>query len=92
MNAAGAAVVEELSLSVAPGEIATPMTGNEDVDPATEDRPGIPLGRPGSAWEIANAIKWLASEESGYATGQSFVVDGGLLLMAAVANQMIKQS
>jgi NAD(P)-dependent dehydrogenase (short-subunit alcohol dehydrogenase family) len=78
--------------SVAPGEIATPMTGNEDVDPATEDRPGIPLGRPGSAWEIANAIKWLASEESGYATGQSFVVDGGLLLMAAVANQMIKQS
>jgi NAD(P)-dependent dehydrogenase (short-subunit alcohol dehydrogenase family) len=78
--------------SVAPGEIATPMTGNEDVDPATEDRPGIPLGRPGSAWEIANAITWLASEESSYATGQSFVVDGGLLLMAAVANQVIKQS
>ena len=29
--------------SVAPGEIATPMTGNEDVDPRTLDRPGIPL-------------------------------------------------
>jgi NAD(P)-dependent dehydrogenase (short-subunit alcohol dehydrogenase family) len=78
--------------SIAPGEIATPMTGKEDVDPATEDRPGIPLGRPGNAWEIANAIKWLASEESSYATGQSFVIDGGLLLMAAVANQMVKQS
>lgn len=78
--------------SVAPGEIATPMTGNEDVDPTTEERPGIPLGRPGDAWEIANAIKWLASDESSYATGHSFVVDGGLLLMAAVANQMANQS
>src|SRR3954447_10237354 len=28
--------------SVAPGEIATPMTGNEDVDPSTIERPGIP--------------------------------------------------
>jgi NAD(P)-dependent dehydrogenase (short-subunit alcohol dehydrogenase family) len=74
--------------SVAPGEIATPMTGNEDVDPRTERRPGIPMGRPGNAWEIANAIKWLASEESSYATGHSFVIDGGLLLMAAMANKI----
>src|SRR5690242_15468874 len=33
--------------SVGPGEIATPMTGQEDVDPASQSRPGIPLGRPG---------------------------------------------
>jgi NAD(P)-dependent dehydrogenase (short-subunit alcohol dehydrogenase family) len=72
--------------SVAPGEIATAMTGNEDVDPATVERPGIPLGRPGHAREIAAAVAWLASEEAGYATGASFVVDGGLLLMAAKAN------
>jgi NAD(P)-dependent dehydrogenase (short-subunit alcohol dehydrogenase family) len=72
--------------SVAPGEIATAMTGNEDTDPATVDRPGIPLGRPGHAREIAAVIAWLASEEAGYATGASFVVDGGLLLMAAKAN------
>lgn len=78
--------------SVAPGEIATPMTGNEDVDPRTQERPGIPMGRPGHAWEIANAITWLASDESSYATGQSFVIDGGLLLMAAVANQMANES
>ena len=31
--------------AVAPGEIATPMTGKEDVDPRDEDRPGIPAGR-----------------------------------------------
>ena len=72
--------------SVAPGEIATAMTGNEDTDPATIDRPGIPLGRPGHAREIAAAIVWLASEEAGYATGTSLVIDGGLLLMAARAN------
>jgi NAD(P)-dependent dehydrogenase (short-subunit alcohol dehydrogenase family) len=78
--------------AIAPGEVATPMTGSEDIDPRTQDRPAIPLGRPGNAWEIADAIKWLASEESSYATGQSFIIDGGLLLMAAVANQMANQS
>jgi NAD(P)-dependent dehydrogenase (short-subunit alcohol dehydrogenase family) len=72
--------------AVAPGEIATPMTGNEDVDPTTIDRPGIPLGRPGSAHEIASIVSWLASPGASYATGHSFVVDGGLLLMAAVRN------
>ena len=72
--------------SVAPGEVATAMTGNEDTDPRTIERPGIPLGRPGHAREIAAAIVWLASEEASYATGASFVIDGGLLLMAAKAN------
>jgi hypothetical protein len=73
--------------AIAPGEIATPMTDNEDVDPRTEERPGIPLGRPGSAHEIASLVSWLASPGATYATGQSFVVDGGLLLMAAIRNQ-----
>jgi len=72
--------------AVAPGEIATPMTGNEDVDPRMVEREGIPLGRPGSAHEIASIVSWLASPGATYATGHSFVVDGGLLLMAAVRN------
>jgi NAD(P)-dependent dehydrogenase (short-subunit alcohol dehydrogenase family) len=72
--------------SVAPGEIATPMTGNEDVNPATQDRPGIPLKRPGDAREIAAAISFLASPEASYTTGASFVIDGGMLLMPAEAN------
>ena len=37
--------------SVAPGEIATPMTDQEDVDPHGVERPGVPLGRPGDARE-----------------------------------------
>jgi hypothetical protein len=72
--------------SVAPGEIATPMTGAHDVDPTEEDRPGIPAGRPGHSREIASAITWLASPDASYATGASLVVDGGLMLMAAVPN------
>jgi NAD(P)-dependent dehydrogenase (short-subunit alcohol dehydrogenase family) len=70
--------------AVAPGEIATPMTGNEDVDPTGVERPGIPLRRPGSAHEIASLVAWLASPGAAYTTGSSFVVDGGLLLMAAI--------
>jgi NAD(P)-dependent dehydrogenase (short-subunit alcohol dehydrogenase family) len=50
--------------SVAPGEISTPMTGQHDVDSATEDRPGIPVGRPGDAREVARAIVYLASPEA----------------------------
>lgn len=69
--------------AVAPGEIATPMTGAEDEDPTAIDRPNLPLGRPGHAREIANMVAFLASESSSYATGSSFVVDGGLMLMAA---------
>jgi NAD(P)-dependent dehydrogenase (short-subunit alcohol dehydrogenase family) len=44
------------------------------------------MGRPGAAREIAHAIAYLASPEASYTTGASFVVDGGLLLMAAVPN------
>jgi NAD(P)-dependent dehydrogenase (short-subunit alcohol dehydrogenase family) len=70
--------------AVAPGEIATPMTGNEDVDPHTVQRPGIPARRPGHAREIAEVIAFLASPGASYVTGASYVADGGLMLMAAV--------
>jgi NAD(P)-dependent dehydrogenase (short-subunit alcohol dehydrogenase family) len=69
--------------AVAPGEIATPMTGNEDVDPRTVDRPGIPARRPGDAREVAALVAFLCREEAAYLTGESIVIDGGLRLMAA---------
>jgi NAD(P)-dependent dehydrogenase (short-subunit alcohol dehydrogenase family) len=74
--------------AVAPGEIATKMTGNEDVDPRGEKRPGIPAGRPGDANEIAAVVALLCSPEASYVTGASYVVDGGMLLMGAMANQL----
>ena len=58
-------------------------TGAEDEDPTTIERSNLPLGRPGHAREITAWVAFLASEKSTYATGASFVVDGGLTLMAA---------
>lgn len=77
------------AVSVAPGEIATPMTGNEDVDPHTVDRPGIPLGRPGDAREVAALIAFLASPEAAYISGASIVIDGGMLQMGPQAGAAI---
>ncbi|MFG1997108.1 SDR family oxidoreductase [Actinoplanes sp. NPDC048988] len=71
--------------AVAPGEIATPMTGNDDVDPFTVDRPGIPAGRPGDANEVAAVVAMLAGPAAAYVTGSSWVVDGGMLLMGPQA-------
>src|SRR5205085_8802528 len=76
--------------AVAPGEIATPMTDQEDEDVHDQERPAIPAGRPGDAREIAAAIAFLASPEASYATGASFVIDGGMLLMSAQANQLVQ--
>jgi NAD(P)-dependent dehydrogenase (short-subunit alcohol dehydrogenase family) len=74
--------------AVAPGAIATAMTGAEDVDPRQLERPGIAVGRPGDAREIAAAIAFLAGPGARYVTGHSFVVDGGMLLMAAEASRL----
>jgi len=76
--------------AVAPGEIATPMTHQEDEDVTADDRPAIPLGRPGDAREIGAVIAFLCSPEASYATGASFVIDGGMLLMAAEANARVQ--
>jgi NAD(P)-dependent dehydrogenase (short-subunit alcohol dehydrogenase family) len=38
----------------------------------------IPLARPGTPEEVANVVAWLASDESSYATGAAFVLDGGM--------------
>lgn len=67
--------------AVAPGQIATKMTGQEDQEPAPSD--GIPLGRAGHAREIADVVVFLAGPGASYITGSSFVVDGGLHLIAA---------
>ncbi|MGC0327197.1 NAD(P)-dependent dehydrogenase (short-subunit alcohol dehydrogenase family) [Streptomyces sp. SAI-170] len=71
--------------AVAPGEIATPMTGQTDTDVTDERRPGVPLGRPGDAREVAAVIAFLAGPDASYVTGASWVVDGGMLRMGPQA-------
>lgn len=75
--------------AVAPGEIATPMTGQEDTDVRTEVRPGIPLRRPGDAREVASVIAFLAGPEASYVTGASWQVDGGMLRMGPMAGSRL---
>jgi NAD(P)-dependent dehydrogenase (short-subunit alcohol dehydrogenase family) len=69
--------------AVAPGEISTPMTGQDEAQAFHEKRPGNPTGRPGHVNEVASVIGFLVSARSSYVTGSSYVVDGGLSLMAA---------
>ncbi|MBQ1161521.1 SDR family oxidoreductase [Streptomyces smyrnaeus] len=71
--------------AVAPGEIATPMTGQEDEDVRAASRPGVPLRRPGDAREVASVIAFLAGDDSTYVTGASWAVDGGMLRMGPQA-------
>jgi NAD(P)-dependent dehydrogenase (short-subunit alcohol dehydrogenase family) len=75
--------------AVAPGEIATAMNDLENVDPRGIHRPGIPLARPGDAWEIASVIAFLASPAASYVTGASWAVDGGMLQMGPQAGSHI---
>ncbi|MFC7425328.1 glucose 1-dehydrogenase [Nocardia tengchongensis] len=60
--------------SLHPGLIRTPMTAGIPDDLVT-----IPLGRPAQSSEVATFVLFLASDESSYATGSEFVVDGGLV-------------
>jgi NAD(P)-dependent dehydrogenase (short-subunit alcohol dehydrogenase family) len=56
------------------------LPGFIDTYPADEaTRAAIPAGRVGTAEEVARVVGFLASEESSYVTGQSLLVDGGLV-------------
>ncbi|MFF3567241.1 SDR family NAD(P)-dependent oxidoreductase [Nocardia jiangxiensis] len=66
--------------AVAPGVTETPASGTYvDTDPE-RDRRAIAMGRRGTPREQAGAILFLLSELSGYVTGQTLLVDGGLNL------------
>jgi NAD(P)-dependent dehydrogenase (short-subunit alcohol dehydrogenase family) len=68
---------------VVPGLIDTPIgRAASGLNPARDRAVArIPLGRQGTAWEIAQAAIFLLSEEASYVTGQPLVVDGGLMTL-----------
>ena len=71
---------------ICPGTVETPSLGDRIAafdDPVQARKDFVarqPLGRLGTAEEIASIAVWLASDESTYATGTAFVVDGGVSL------------
>jgi NAD(P)-dependent dehydrogenase (short-subunit alcohol dehydrogenase family) len=68
--------------AVAPGVIRTPLAAplTEDPDAARDFLRAVPMQRFGECDEIADAVLFLASDESSYITGQNIVIDGGTSL------------
>jgi len=65
---------------VAPGFIETDMTGAMTEEAKTTLFAQIPLGRLGSPSDIAALVTFLSSDAAAYITGQTFVVDGGMVM------------
>lgn len=66
---------------VAPGLIDTPLGRAATRGRPSRGRTRVPLGRQGTAWEVAAACVFLLSDEASYVTGTTLTVDGGLGLI-----------
>jgi NAD(P)-dependent dehydrogenase (short-subunit alcohol dehydrogenase family) len=66
--------------ALCPGPVATPLLEQLLADPARRNRRlvHIPPGRFAKAEEMANAVVFLASDESSFVNGSTFLVDGGI--------------
>ena len=67
--------------AVAPGYITTDMTNELNDEVKEKMKSSIPLGRLGTPDDVANLVCFLASDEAGYITGQTFNVDGGMVMI-----------
>ena len=66
--------------TICPGYIDTPMLKRVHGGPLDPGRiTSMPMGRIGNPEEIANSVLWLCSNAASFVTGQSLIVDGGLL-------------
>lgn len=66
---------------VAPGLIDTPLGRWASRGRPSRERTPVPLGRQGTAWEVASSTVFLLSDDASYITGQTLAVDGGLTLI-----------
>lgn len=66
--------------ALAPGFIETDMTDELSEEVKSGMKGQIPLGRLGAAEDIAKAVKFLASDDANYITGQTLHIDGGMVM------------
>lgn len=66
--------------AVAPGFIETEMTADLPAEARESFEKSIPLGRMGTAEDVANTVAFLASPAAGYVTGEVIRIDGGLAM------------
>jgi 3-oxoacyl-[acyl-carrier protein] reductase len=66
--------------AIAPGFIQTDMTAVLDEELKKQMLSVIPLGRFGTAQDVAELVKFLASDSASYITGQTLHVDGGMVM------------
>src|SRR5207237_5658829 len=66
--------------AIAPGLIETEMTAAMSEDARSAMRGMIPLERLGTGKDVAGMVAFLASEHASYITGQTFVIDGGMVM------------
>ena len=66
--------------AVAPGFIETAMTDDLPAEVKKSLMDSIPLGRLGTATDVAKVVAFLSNEDSGYITGQVIHVDGGMVM------------
>jgi NAD(P)-dependent dehydrogenase (short-subunit alcohol dehydrogenase family) len=78
--------------TVVPGLMHTPLVehrlartvgSNDAVALIASRNARTPMGRMGTAWDVAHAVLFLASDEANYVTGTEIVVDGGLILASS---------
>ena len=67
--------------AVSPGYILTDMTDKLDEEVKEKMKSSIPLGRLGTPQDVASLVCFLASDEAEYITGQTFNVDGGMVMI-----------
>ncbi len=67
--------------AIAPGFIQTDMTAKLSEELRQKMLANIPLGKLGNPEDVANACLFLASSESDYITGQTIIVDGGMVMV-----------
>jgi NAD(P)-dependent dehydrogenase (short-subunit alcohol dehydrogenase family) len=87
-KAAMAALAREIAVSygrqgirantVAPGHVMTPLAASTQAEMRAQRRNVGPLGIEGDAWDVALAVRYLASDEARFVTGVHLPVDGGV--------------